>query len=179
MDFLDKQGVQPCGHKAREKGIIIKVYASCKSIEIPTEYRYSVSGVVNERNSGVITFSSSDKRLESQTTYSIETSSLHCRGETITDVCRLKRGYTWRKRHQLERLLYFVRGINNANPVWYFILLHDDEYRMREFHATINSGSDHECDIRKYGNILESGYGEDPPNAILEEMKQEYERNLY
>ena len=39
MEFLDEQGVQPCGHKAREKGMIIKVFTSCKS-EIPTEYRY-------------------------------------------------------------------------------------------------------------------------------------------
>ena len=38
MEFLDELGVQPCGHKAREKGILIKVCASCKSNEVPTTY---------------------------------------------------------------------------------------------------------------------------------------------
>ena len=56
MEFLDEQGVQPCGHKAREKGMIIKVYTSCQSYEIPTEYRYSVSGAFNDKNTGVMSF---------------------------------------------------------------------------------------------------------------------------
>ena len=42
MEFLDEQGVQPCGHKARERGMLIKMFASCKSNEIPTVFRYSV-----------------------------------------------------------------------------------------------------------------------------------------
>ena len=48
MEFFDDRGMEPCGHKAREKGMIIKVYASCKSNEIPTEYCYSVNSAVNE-----------------------------------------------------------------------------------------------------------------------------------
>ena len=52
MEFLDEQGVQPCGHKAREKGMIIKVITSCKSNEIPTEYRYSVDGIHNDEDTG-------------------------------------------------------------------------------------------------------------------------------
>ena len=50
MEFLDEQGVQPCGHKAREKGMVIKVLTSCKSNEIPTEYRYSMGGVSNNNS---------------------------------------------------------------------------------------------------------------------------------
>ena len=53
MEFLDEQGVQPCGHKAREKGILIKVYTSCRS---STEYCYSVSGVDSDKNTGMLSY---------------------------------------------------------------------------------------------------------------------------
>ena len=44
MEFLDEQGVQPCGHKAKEKGVLIKVYASCGPTQIPTQHQFSVNG---------------------------------------------------------------------------------------------------------------------------------------
>ena len=68
MEFLDEQGVQPCGHKAREKGMVIKVYASCQSNETSTEYCFIVSGTGNDKNTGVMGFWPSKKLLESQTT---------------------------------------------------------------------------------------------------------------
>ena len=35
MEFMDEQGVGPCGHAAQEKGILIQVLTSCLSNEIP------------------------------------------------------------------------------------------------------------------------------------------------
>ena len=55
MEFLDEQGVQPCGHKAREKGILVKMLASCRSNETATEYQYIIDGAINER-SGEMSF---------------------------------------------------------------------------------------------------------------------------
>ena len=66
MEFFDEQGVQPCGHKAREKGMIVKVFASCKSYQVPTEYRYLVSGVSNDISTGEMEFWISKQLLESQ-----------------------------------------------------------------------------------------------------------------
>ena len=39
--FLDEQGVKPCGHSAREKGILLKVYASCEAGQDSAELVYT------------------------------------------------------------------------------------------------------------------------------------------
>ena len=97
MEFLDEQGVQPCGHKAREKGMVIKVLTSCKSNEIPTEYRYSMGGVSNNNSARTITFKMSKQLLETQTTASIDSSHLNCSNKTIDEPCTLQPDLTWRK----------------------------------------------------------------------------------
>ena len=105
MEFLDEQGVQPCGHKAREKGTIIKVFASCKSNEIPTEYRYSVDGMDNDQNTGEIGSYVSIQLLETQTINDIDSSELNCNNETIDDTCTLKPGSTWKTLFAISRVL--------------------------------------------------------------------------
>ena len=94
MEFLDEQGVEPCGHKTREEGMIIKVYTSCKSNEIPTEYRYSVSGAVNE-TTGEMRIWIAKKLSESQTTVSIDSSHIHCSNKNIHERCTLQPGKLW------------------------------------------------------------------------------------
>ena len=96
MEFLDEQGVQPCGHKAREMGIPIKVYASCRSTEIPTEYRYSASGMFNDSHTGWMVCWISKKLTESQTTDSINSSFLYCTSKSIDEPCTLLPGLTWK-----------------------------------------------------------------------------------
>ena len=97
MEFLDKQGVQPCGHKAREKGMVIKVLTSCMFDEIPTEYRYSVSGICNYTNTGLMAFYPIETLLETQTTDRINSSLLSCNSKTIKKPCTLPFGLTWSK----------------------------------------------------------------------------------
>ena len=97
MEFLDEQGVQPCGHKAREKGMVVKVLTSCKSSEIPTEYCFSVSGIGNDKNTGMMGFWRSKQLLETQTTDRIDSSFLNCSSETIDEPCTLPAGHTWRR----------------------------------------------------------------------------------
>ena len=97
MEFLDEQGVQPCGHKAREKGVVIKVLTSCRSNEISTEYRYSVSGTRNVENTGEVRWKISKSLLETQTTDCVDSSHLHCSNKTINEPCTLQPGLTWRR----------------------------------------------------------------------------------
>ena len=89
MEFLAEQRVQPCGHKARAKGILIKMLASCKSNEIPTKYRYLVNGAINEP-SGEMSFLISKQLLETQTTVSVDSSHLRCCIKDIDGPCLLK-----------------------------------------------------------------------------------------
>ena len=171
MEFLDEQGVQPCGHKAREKGILIKLSASCKPNQIPTEYLYSVSGVFNDKNTGMMGQYLSKQLLETQTMYGIESSHLRCSSKTITEPCTLKPGYTWRKKEEGSRV-HLVRGKNRGRPAWHYVLVVDDEDTMRKFIEKVSSRQI--INVRDYGQVLHSGWGEYPPNDIRERLAEEY-----
>ena len=43
--FLDEQGVKPCGHSAREKGILLKVFASCRTGQDSAELASTTRGM--------------------------------------------------------------------------------------------------------------------------------------
>ena len=99
MEFLDEQGVQPCGHKAREKGMVIKIFASCQSNEIPTEYCFSLSGVSNNSNTGIMRFNMSELISKRQKKDYIDSSKLYCKGTTISEPFTLPQGCTWREKY--------------------------------------------------------------------------------
>ena len=104
MEFLDEQGVQPCGHKAREKGMLIKVLTSCKSNEIPTEYRFSVSGMDKDKDTEMLSFWLSEQLLETQTTDYIDSSHINCdRSRSIDEPCVLQPGLTWRRMEEIKK----------------------------------------------------------------------------
>ena len=103
MEFLDEQGVQPCGHKAREKGMIIKVLASCKSKEIPTEYCHCVSGMINDKSTAAMTFMMSKQLSETQTTAYIDSSHIKCNSRSIDEPCTLPPGLIWKGLEERKR----------------------------------------------------------------------------
>ena len=76
--------------------MVIKVFASCKSNEIPSEYCYSVSGNDNDKDTGVVNFWLSEQLLETQTTASFDSSHLNCDSKTIDEPCTLPPDLTWK-----------------------------------------------------------------------------------
>ena len=95
MEFLDEQGVQPCGHKAREKGTIIKVFTSSQSTEIPTKYSFCVSGLSNDKDRGTLVFHSIRRQLKTQKMDYVDSSKLRCRSTTIYGPCTMPPDCTW------------------------------------------------------------------------------------
>ena len=114
MEFLDEQGVQPCGHKAREKGMIIKILATCTSKEIPTQYCHCVSGMRNSKSKGTVIFMMTKQLSEKQTTAYIDSSHINCNSRSIDEPCTLPPGLTWR---QWEKVFCFCQGINMRKGV--------------------------------------------------------------
>ena len=171
MDFLDEQRVQPCGHKAREKKILIKVYASCRSTEIPIEYCYAVNGTNSDKNTGTMSFYVSKKLLETQTTDSVDSTILHCNNETLNDICTLRSDYTWRNWRESKRI-FLVRGLEeNGKACWHYVLVQDDNSIIDRFKVNVTLGN---VDLANYGEILASGYGEDPPIQVIDRINQKY-----
>ena len=97
MEFLDEQGVQPCGHKAREKGMVIKVFTSAQSTEIPAEYSFCVSGLSNDKDRGTLVFHSIRRQLKTQKMEYVDSSKLRCRSTTINEPCTMSPDSTWKK----------------------------------------------------------------------------------
>ena len=169
MEFLDEQGVQPCGHKAREKGMVIKICASCKSNEIPTEYYYSVSGMDNDKDRGTMAHYVS-RLLKTQTTDYIDSSLLNCNTQTIDEPCTLQSGYTWWKL-RAESRLYLVCGKDHDQPAWHYVLVEDDADTENKFMAKLASGR---IDVADYGQVLKSGWGQYPLYEVIDEIEKGY-----
>ena len=170
MEFLDDQGVEPCGHKAREKGMIIKVFTSSKSNEIPTEYCYSVNGVINDKNTGVVGYYSCKPLMTTQTTNGINSSLLRCNSKTIDEPCTLRPGYTWSKFRAANRL-YLVCGKDHSRASWHYVLVEDDDDVVKNFKSQLATGR---INVIDYGRVLASGWGKDPPNSVTDKIEQEY-----
>ena len=174
MEFLDLQGVQPCGHKAREKGILIKVYASCGPTQIPTQYQFSVHGASNDRNKGHMFSYTSKQLLDTQHTYSVNSSVIRCRdSEHIEDTCLLQSDCTWQKWRKREHIQLIVDvDESHSRPTWQYVLLDDNETKVWEFKEKRGKGEP--IDVTEYGRILESGWGKEPSNEVKHEIEREY-----
>ena len=74
-------------HKARDKRMLVKKLASCRSNETATEYQYNmVDGAIYEK-SGEMSFLMAKLLSETQTTCSIDSSRIHCRNKTVSEPC--------------------------------------------------------------------------------------------
>ena len=176
MEFLDEQGVQPCGHKAREKGILIKVYASCRPMQIPMQYQFSLHGTANDKNSGEMFSYTSKQLLEEQHTYSLNSSVIQCATDKkIEDECELPSHFTWQDWKINERLCWFVDKASYSRPMWQYVLLRDNEREICEFRnkkeRSILTGSHMQVHATDYEQILESGWGIEPPNEVKIRME--------
>ena len=176
MEFLDEQGVQPCGHKAREKGMIIKVFTSCQIYEIPTEYCYSVSGTFNDKNTGAMGFRRRKKLLTTQKTDSIDCSNLRCSSKTIDEPCTLQPLDTWKK-VSAGRRIRIICIKDKHHTKWCCILLEDNDDIQMKYRAELATGGFR--DLSMYGKILAEGLGECPPNDVTDKINVEYLNSLY
>ncbi len=63
-----------------------------------------------------------------------------------------------------------ITGIENSQPVWFYLLLSPETYP--EYERQIKKGS--MDDIRKYGKVLFQGIGEEPPAIIRQVIVERY-----
>ena len=176
MEFLDEQGVQPCGHKARERGMLIKVYASCGPTQIPTRYQFSVHGAANDKNNDHMFSYTSKKLLDTQHTYSVNSSMIRCADKKkIEDKCELPSDYTWQKWRKKEQIQLIIDESQEC-PTWQYVLIEENQTKIWEFKEKKEKGEP--FDVTQYGQILKSGSGIEPPNEVKYEMEKEYGINI-
>ena len=176
--FLDNNGVKPCGHSAKEKGILIKVYASCLPSQIPTRYQLTVHGGGNDINTGDKYTKSSEYLLDTQHTFSVNSSRIRPKGETINDPCTLKPDYTWEKWRLFNRIIPLP--VDNSKysddstlrqSRWHYVELVDDEEII---HKVKRGKPASVCCEGDYVRVIISGEGEEPPDDVKKYIKDKY-----
>ena len=92
--FLDEQGVKPCGHSAREKGILLKVYASCQTGQDSAELAYTTRGMYLGEDGYVYTHLMTEQLRPGQHMFGVDFTKYRCgRGEEKE--CSIASGATW------------------------------------------------------------------------------------
>ncbi len=181
IKFLDEQEVAPCGHSARDKGILIKVYTSCLSHQIPRHLAYSSLCLMNDKNTGIMMFT---KQFHKITLESIITDNQHVRGIDFTEVkcgqksisdnclCLSRANWiTWSKR------IYTVRGNDKGRKAWHLLLVNDDDETILHYveRTQGDNAGRYTITLSEYGEVLRSGWGEAPSEEEKELVFQKYE----
>jgi hypothetical protein len=172
--FLDEQGVQPCGHSARDKGILIKVFASCQSNQVPYCLLCSIRCAANDKNNGAFYIRRVDgfEVAQAQFTKSVDSTDIRCKNKFIVELCTLKPGDTWHKQSASDRI-FMIRGNDGGRQTWRYVLVVDDQDTIDKFKELTqgeNAGK-HTTNMNDFGQVLKSGWGEEPPNDVKEWIK--------
>ncbi|QKX01253.1 hypothetical protein GOY14_02885 [Wolbachia endosymbiont of Dipetalonema caudispina] len=80
-----------------------------------------------------------------------------------------ERSFVDATRRSRSDLIYLVRGKDRGRPAWHYILVDKDKKEM--FLAKSRTGS---MDVADYGEILYSGWGENPSQEIIDKINEEF-----
>ena len=174
MAFMDEQGVGPCGHVAKEKGILVKVFASCLANEVPAELAFSTHGIANIPNTGRMTFNGpgyrGDEIHDGQHCSWFEFTEVRCQNK-IDQPCTMAPGSTWDQWDTAE-MIRLVKGEDRGFAAWHYVRLRDEDTRKAFDEKTATSGTS--IDVALYGQVLKSGWGIDPPGSVAKEIEEKY-----
>ena len=159
---LDNMGIEPCGHKAIEKGILLKVYTSCEPHQKAADPSFSIAGICVRPN-GKMGFDNKKKLSEKQTTWAVDFTRATCfvKAEDPCQLHTLPRGWTWQDfaTGDYAKHVQLMRQNESGQPTWYYILVHKGKLKLFEQDGQTK-------DVTKYGHKLFSGSERDPPDEI-------------
>ena len=69
----------------------------------------------------------------------------------------------------LAQYIYLVRGVDAGRNAWYYVLV--ERLKVQLFLKALNDEIIH---LEKYGKILYSAYGDEPPANVTQAIKDEY-----
>lgn len=80
-----------------------------------------------------------------------------------------KRSFAEATKRSRADCVFLVRGKDRGRSAWHYVLVDKDKKEM--FLAKSRTGS---IDVALYGQILHSGWGEDPPQDIVDKVNKEF-----
>ena len=164
---LDSLRIPPCGHRARENGALVKVFASCQSDQEAAEPCYSIEAVT-VKDDGSIGYSA--KQLTQQKPTWFDSTKLACCREPDSPCPKTTfQHLTWENAVDWTTNLRLVRRREGERDVWYYLILHraGDDY-LQQFHSQYKRGSS--LRLSDWGYIPESGEGQNPPQTVRDKV---------
>ncbi len=104
-----------------------------------------------------------NKKAEAKEAFS-ESGGIKSKSRTINE-----RSFADATRRSRSDLIYLVRGKDRGRSAWHYVLVDKDKREM--FLAKSRTGS---IDVADYGEILYSGWGDDPPQTIVDKINEEF-----
>ena len=168
----NKLGIPPCGHKARERGVLIEVCASCQGNQKASEPCFSTDGAYVDANDGFLRFRRNKQLTKHQTTMIADFTQLvccrdpgnHCPAEDAF------KNWKWDDAvsGEMRRNIYLVRGKDEGRPAWHYVLLSSgDEDHVQGFWDEVKTGT---LDVADWGYVIVSDWGEDPPHNTRDKV---------
>jgi hypothetical protein len=171
--MLDEMGISPCGHYLREQGMLLKLWTSCHSYQQGSFLKF-IDHDIAVTNSAKITWFCSAELDVSQNRLYLHLPDIVCPSMDL-NVCKLHQDTkyvhpkwkTWKNRAKnFTALCRLVCGKDRGKPAWHYVLVEPGKVNI--FKDKVASGT---VDSAKFGEILLSGWGKDPPEDVKSAMK--------
>jgi len=172
-NFLEDKKIAACGHKAKEKGYLLKIFASCQPEQTAKKFCFPTSGVkLGPREH--ISFIIPKEIAPTQTTFGKDFTKLLCFRD-IDQKCRvgeLTHYWTWLDSATNQRstvlfdFVHLVTGTDKGRDAWYYVLLHSS--CKEQFNSSFKGDR---INLAEQGIVVYSGWGNKPPDKIKEKMQ--------
>lgn len=165
---LDTMHIPPCGHKARENNIHIKVFTSCQPDQRALDPCFSLDGA-EITGDGHITFwmgrelaNNTQKPLGGDFTKLVccQSPGKPCDQDTY-------KNWTWTAalNGEMRKHIFLVRGKHWGLSTWHYVVLREKgEGFVRRF---MEGGT---MDVAEWGHVLLSGWGKRPPQRAVDQV---------
>ena len=163
---LDSLGIPPCGHRARENGALVQVFASCQPNEEAAEPCHSIEAVTVEDDG---CFTVHPKQLTQQKVIWFDSTALVCcRGPDSPCPKNTFKHLKWENAVE-KTSIHEIKRKEGGRDMWYYIILHraGDAYR-EEFLSRF--AKDSTLRLSDWGYVLESGEGKDIPQVVKDKV---------
>ena len=165
---LDSLRIPPCGHRARENGAIIKVFASCQPDEKAGEPCYSIEALKIEDDGSI---GQHAKQLTQQkSTWFDSTQLVCCKGPDSPCPKTTFQHLKWEDAVDCSMNIQRIKRKESGRDMWYYIVLHrvGEDYRKAFISELMK---DRTLRLRDWGYVLESGEGTDIPQEIKDKVR--------
>jgi hypothetical protein len=123
---------------------------------------------MSEQNNSSL-FAEKYGRRESFTSSKVDKSGLEESVSVIDNQGQITKKAVDPQKRALAQYIYLVRGVDAGRNAWYYVLV--ERLKVQLFLKALNDDIIH---LEKYGKILYSAYGDEPPANVTQVIKDEY-----